>query len=69
VAGSDAQLVQNGTFNLGSGTQLLEAKAGGDVLQAGVYQKGAAVHGKAVVLPDAGAQAALTVSVGVLTAQ
>lgn len=40
VAASDAELVQNNAFNLGSGTQLLKAKASGDTLQAGVYQKG-----------------------------
>ncbi len=40
VSGSDADLVQNGAFSLGSAPQLLKAKVAGDELQAGVYQKG-----------------------------
>jgi hypothetical protein len=43
VASSDADLVQNGAFSLGSAPQLLKAKATGDELQAGVYQKGGGV--------------------------
>ena len=46
VAGSDAQLVQNSAFNLGTGTQLLKAKAAGDVLQPGTDEaQGAHVGG------------------------
>jgi hypothetical protein len=47
VAASDAELVQNGdVFTLGGGQQLIKAKASGDTLQAGVYQKGAGVSAK-----------------------
>lgn len=101
VASSDADLVQNGAFTLGSAPQLLKAKATGDEFQAGVYQKGSgvaavtftaagalarvaldlkgnpslgtvtftAVANKAVVLPAAGAQTTIQVSVGTLAAQ
>jgi hypothetical protein len=49
VATSDAELVQNGdAFALGGGQQLIKAKASGDTLQAGVYQKGSGVSAKAL---------------------
>ena len=54
VSGSDAELVQNGAFNLGSGVLALKAKVNGNELQAGVYQKGtsapAIAFGSTVVL-------------------
>lgn len=43
VASGDAEYIQNGAFNLGTGTQLIKSKVAGDQLQAGVYQKGATV--------------------------
>lgn len=52
VTASDAALVQNGTaFNLGSGTQILSGKASGDTLQAGLFQKGAAVAAVSLAAP------------------
>lgn len=59
VSGADAELVQNGAFTLGAGTQLLKAKATGDVLQAGVYQKGSAVPAVAFTATGALARVAL----------
>ncbi len=41
VATTDAGLVQNVAFNLGTGSQIFSAKASGDTLSAGLFQKGA----------------------------
>ncbi len=54
VDSTDAELVQNGAFVLGSGVQALTAKVSGNELQAGAYQKGttapAVAFGSSVVL-------------------
>lgn len=43
---TDAELVRNEVFSLGSGSPLLKAKFAGDQLQAGVYQKDATAAAK-----------------------
>lgn len=64
VAGTDANLVQNGAFSLGSGTQIVSAKASGNTLQAGLFQKGSAVA--AVSLNTALARVALDLKAGIV---
>lgn len=49
VAATDADLVQNGVFDLGTSPQIYKVKVGTDnTLQAGLFQKGSAVSAKSL---------------------
>jgi len=67
VDSTDAELVRNEAFSLGSGSPLVKAKATGDQLQAGVYQKDGSTAAKAFSASTVLVSVALDLKTGAAT--